>query len=438
MSASNMRSKLSILIIPGIFPFPPDDGGRICTYGFLEYLSRNNDVHLLLQAQSLEQESQIVKFRKELKNVTIHSTSCYEEPASPNVGTIARRYSRRLVKRMLGIGDKPMQITQTNYLSNRYFMVPFFPHSEQFIAHLHSLLRKYRFDIVQTEFTPMLNLITVIPNTVKRVFVEVESWHLRLRDEASYAGENPQYIAYVSANAKLIEAAFMRDYDGVVAFNAVDAQYLRETLPEVQVFDSPFPVLDKDVNPVTPKNPVTINKVVFVGAEQHFPNYDGLKWFVADILPKIRLANKIKFVVVGIWSHRTVKELLRINSSIVFCGYLEDLKPVFENSISVVPIRIGGGGLRAKIIYAMANNSVVISTSIAAVGLTKQVNKSILIADSAKEFINTINRVLENGLDVHDILIDAKRQVIERFSQEAAGRVRERCYHAILEQDAIS
>ena len=32
------QKALNILIVPGIFPFPPNAGGRICIYGFIEYL----------------------------------------------------------------------------------------------------------------------------------------------------------------------------------------------------------------------------------------------------------------------------------------------------------------------------------------------------------------------------------------------------------------
>jgi glycosyltransferase involved in cell wall biosynthesis len=97
----------------------------------------------------------------------------------------------------------------------------------------------------------------------------------------------------------------------------------------------------------------------------------------------------------------------------------------------IVPVRIGGG-IRTKILYAMAQGVPVISTTIGCEGIEVKDKESILIANDATSFASAIKESMED-IDATKKRIDKSREVIEKlYSQDAAGKRRYECYLNVL------
>ncbi len=184
------------------------------------------------------------------------------------------------------------------------------------------------------------------------------------------------------------EIALLKLYDAIFVFSEADKHKLESELLDSAIYVSPFCVLDNSFQKIEHKY-LDVHKLVFVGGESHTPNRDAIEWYVNEIADKIAESKRIKLHIIGSWSNETKNEY-RDNSHIHFAGFVDNLVEYCRNSIMIVPVRIGGG-IRSKILYAMAQGLPVISTSKGCEGIGANDKEEILIADTPHDFANAIN-----------------------------------------------
>jgi glycosyltransferase involved in cell wall biosynthesis len=103
-------------------------------------------------------------------------------------------------------------------------------------------------------------------------------------------------------------------------------------------------------------------------------------------------------------------------------GTVPDVRPyLWGSSVSVVPLRIGGG-TRLKIFEAMAARVPVVSTSVGAEGLPLKSGKDIAIADCPEHFARCCLDLLADADLRRHRTNQAWELVSSRFSWEAVSR----------------
>jgi glycosyltransferase involved in cell wall biosynthesis len=127
-------------------------------------------------------------------------------------------------------------------------------------------------------------------------------------------------------------------------------------------------------------------RLIYPGSLTYAPNLDAMRYFAADILPRIRasrpgVALQITGTVDGVPAASRPS-----GDGIVFTGHLPDVRPLVAGSaLCVVPLR-EGGGTRLKILEAMALGTAVVATSKGAEGLDVTPGVDIVIADDPERF----------------------------------------------------
>lgn len=426
---SDTKRKLNILIIPGIFPFPPDEGGKICIYGFIDSLRCIQNIHLFLNIYNDEQARIIEKMKTVWFDVTIHAIR--ENAPSGDVN-----FKNKFLKTAKKTGRETIKFLENSFKKNSFSYEDVDRTvseslSPLFIKNLLKVLSETEFDIVQTEYTPFLNLVNVLPDAAKKIFVEIESLHSLVADYKNIPGIDETYVEYLSENIKTVELAYMSKYDAVFALSKSDEKNLKKLLPAQKIYTSAYPVLDNDVAAEMPED-FTVKKIVFMGGEQHPPNRDAVFWFAKDILPLLNLSDDVKVFVTGNWQAKTRKEISDVSDKIVFTGFVEDVKPLLGNSVSIAPIRLGGGGVRTKLIYAMAANSAVVTTSTAATGLMGKDADAFLTANTEREFADAINAILNDAKLAEQLVRNGKAIIEKHYSQKNLAARRNNFYYEIV------
>jgi glycosyltransferase involved in cell wall biosynthesis len=97
----------------------------------------------------------------------------------------------------------------------------------------------------------------------------------------------------------------------------------------------------------------------------------------------LRLLPSSRLVVIGKWDESF--EAKHSSSRVAFAGFVEDLPAILRGGIMLVPLRIGGG-IRAKIIAAMAQGVPVVSTSVGCEGLLVKDGQDLLVRDDVPGF----------------------------------------------------
>jgi polysaccharide biosynthesis protein PslH len=116
------------------------------------------------------------------------------------------------------------------------------------------------------------------------------------------------------------------------------------------------------------------------------PNIDGVRWFLNEVWPLIRLKKPdCRVAIVGRRPPPSITSEAK-DPLITITGTVPDVRPfLWESAVSIVPLRVGGG-TRLKIFEAMAAGTPVVSTAIGAEGLPVNDGTTICIADDAQKF----------------------------------------------------
>lgn len=142
-------------------------------------------------------------------------------------------------------------------------------------------------------------------------------------------------------------------------------------------------------------------KMLHLGAIQHLPSYRSLEYLFKDIFPRLSsdLINHIELTIVGnvIEGGRSkyIKELAKPFQNVVFTGYVDDIRPFYEESDLQIVASTDSAGIRTRIIESFTYGLPVLSTTIGCNGIKGiESKKNILIADTPEEFIGAFKTIL--------------------------------------------
>jgi len=217
-------------------------------------------------------------------------------------------------------------------------------------------------------------------------------------------------------------------YDRILVFSEGDKEKLSNFVRSQNIKVSPFPVLEKDLYRGERKFK-NIKRLLFIGGEFHYPNKEGVLWFINEIFPLLNNPDLEVFIIGG-WSNSSIEK--HATKKIQFLGYVDDIDSSFENSIFICPIQIGSG-IRTKVLQAIAKKIPIVTTSIGCEGLLLENNVHCLISDSPIDFKNSIDRLLESQELCESLVSNAFRHITSKFSQEACYKIRKNIYLSTIE-----
>jgi polysaccharide biosynthesis protein PslH len=281
---------------------------------------------------------------------------------------------------------------------------------------LHALLKQETYDIILCDFLVAAGVIPWDWPKPKVLFTHnVEAIIWRRHYEVA---TNPIWKAISWWEWRKMEAAerrYLRLADWVLTVSETDREAFAPFLDLGKLTVIPTGV---DVDYFQPM-PVeeTANSLVFIGSMDWLPNEDAILYFVDSTLPLIKQqCPDVSLEVVGRNPSRKLQALADTEKSIRLTGRVEDIRPfVARGSACIVPLRIGGG-TRLKIFEAMAMNKAVISTSVGAEGLAVRSGENILLADTPKDFAESVVSVLRDPNQRQRLGSAARALVKENYS----------------------
>ena len=179
--------------------------------------------------------------------------------------------------------------------------------------------------------------------------------------------------------------------------------------------------------------------LLFVGGFAHPPNADGILWFAEKIFPKIRAQRPdIRLYVAGSKATPEVKALGEKpeESGIEVLGFVtdEELAALYQKTkITVVPLRYGAG-VKGKVVEALYNSSVIVTTSVGAEGIPDagQVLATVNEKDSdihekaeetEQNFADTVLRLYGDDQTLETISEETQAYIRRYYSMDAAWAV---------------
>ena len=216
------------------------------------------------------------------------------------------------------------------------------------------------------------------------------------------------------------QKAAWRRYRRVQVFTEYDALTISHQAPDVspRVRVNPFGV-------VIPNSADTkleeSGSVLFVGNFTHPPNRDAATWLVREIMPRVRARYPAAWLrLVGSDPPREVRELA--GERVEIRPDVPDVEPYLAAAaVCAAPVRLGGG-MRMKVLFALAAGKAVVSTSRGAEGF-RHGNREppMLVYDDAEQIADAIARLLADDERRHELGRQARSFAREFHSPAAWG-----------------
>jgi glycosyltransferase involved in cell wall biosynthesis len=222
-----------------------------------------------------------------------------------------------------------------------------------------------------------------------------------------------------------------RRFDALQVFTDRDAQSVVELAPELaaRVHIAPFGI---ELPPIAQNVTAEPNTIAFLGNYTHPPNVDAARWLASDVLPRVRHSvPDAELRLAGIHAPSTVRSLEAPGVTVV--GVVDDADAFLRrHAVVVAPIRTGGG-MRMKVLHAMALGAAVVTTPRGAEGLRLDDPAPLAIAENADDIAEAVVRLLRDGDERQRLGERARSFVEEHHSPDAVARRLEAVYTSAIE-----
>ncbi len=258
--------------------------------------------------------------------------------------------------------------------------------------------------------------------------LDIDDLPSRLYRSSSKVGQLPRRILdfRMSLIWRRRERNLLDRYSLLSVCSEADRYYLGAG-PRVQVIPNGF----QPENRVPPRRRSPEPRLGFIGTFNWMPNQDGVRWFIREIWPKVKVA--VPAVQLRLVGSGSGDEVPRGDAHVSGLGYLQDAGPEIASwNAMIVPIRIGGG-TRIKIAEAFSRNCPVVSTSIGALGYKIQNGKEALLADSADDFARACIRILKDPGTADNLAESAAQRFQSEWSWEAQRKHVEAAVRSCIE-----
>jgi glycosyltransferase involved in cell wall biosynthesis len=160
--------------------------------------------------------------------------------------------------------------------------------------------------------------------------------------------------------------------------------------------------------------------ILFSGLMSYYPNQQAVRWFVKEVFPAV-LGRRpgARLVVAGADPPRWLSALA--GQRVHVTGFVPDIRPYLARAAVVVTPLLIGGGTRVKILEALAMERPVVSTSLGAEGLDLVQGATVLVADTARAFADSVVAVLDEPHLARQIGSRGRLHVAEHFDWNQIG-----------------
>lgn len=395
----------NVLIITSYIPYPLTSGGNQAQFYIDNYLRQHFNLHLLYNENKTNDKKSANSLKEKWPDVILipYNWKNKEDKITILWNKLLRRLTPRISKSSNNLTD----------------LLPYPEISESFIETVNHAIDQYKIDLVQIEFYQFMPIVAALPHHVKKVFIQHEIQYVRNNLQKEVSGDdNKNMSRFVSEILKDYEISLMNRYDVIVTLTDIDKKKLLFDGVTTRIEASPACVTDKIYK--TDYIPTGTN-VVFIGGEGHYPNYDGLCWFLDEVWNDILNEDPlVKLSIVGKWSDDTKNAYTNRYKSVRFLGYVDDISTVLSNSIMIVPIRIGSG-MRMKIVEAANIGCPFVATSVGVEGLNFEPETDFLLADSPNDYKDQLLRLLHSKVLQNKFSENIKRIYRNQYSISVLG-----------------
>jgi polysaccharide biosynthesis protein PslH len=386
---------LNILLLTQVLPYPPDSGPKVKTLNVLKYLSMQHEVTLVSFVRG-DQSADVRELEEYCK--AVHTVPIERKP----------------IEDLLYLGK--------SLLSKQPFLI-LRDHRSDMQALIERIASSEKFDIVHADQLNMAQYALMVPGAKRVLDTHNALWLLYKRMwETMRIGPKKWIFGRDWRLLKHYEGVILEKFDFVLAVSIEDKAALDEAAGrDVGIITIPITVDIENVKLIG-RQPGA-DHILYIGTMYWPPNIDGVMWFIEKILPVVRASRPdVVFDVVGARPPKELLELSGKDKGINVTGYVKNPDAYLEAAgVMVVPLR-SGGGMRVKILNALAQGMPIVSTGIGAEGIPVENGKHLIVADDPSEFAEAVLNLLADFSFADKLGSQGRKFIEDNFDYRIACR----------------
>lgn len=399
---------MKILLLTQIVPFPPHSGPRVKTYHLLRYLAERHEVTLVTFTRNAEEEA--------------HANTLRQMCAAVHTVHLHRSRLRDLVALAFSaISGNPFLIERDDSAAMHRLL-------DRLVINAARQGRPY--DLVHADQLNMAQFAEPLP--LPRLLDQHNAvWTILQRMAQQETGPKQIFLEREQQLLQRYEGRICSTFEAVTAVSEED----RRAMLRVMARPRDIPVIpiavDAEAQQPVPREPEATG-VLSLATMMYPPNIDAVCWFARDIYPLVRRAvPTTQFYVCGQRPVAEVRALSEKDPSIEVTGYVPDVRPYIARSAClIVPLR-SGGGMRVKILEALAWGIPIVSTTVGYEGIDLIPGEHLLVADTPSDFADAVTLLLHDPELGARIAAAGRQRLLERYDWRAVCPAMDAVYHRI-------
>jgi glycosyltransferase involved in cell wall biosynthesis len=408
-----MSRDIEILIITPECPYPPNDGHKLRNYHLLRNIRKGIQFDLLTNgSEEVLNNDEIMKgLGKCFRSITMVPVK------QLRTLTLKTKY------------DKIKNIFSPHELS---LDSPFY--SEDMCKAVTSKLSINKYDLVCYcgYSTYLYNKLPADKTPCVVDIVDSMSLYLKndMKMQRNIRDKLRSYVNYMWA--RNYERKHFSKAKYIIMISQADADHVRMNCPKSKVWVVPNGVDTKYYECKSNQSEYG-NTLLFTGVMSYRPNNESMIYFINEILPIVR--NQLKEVTLTIAGRDPMPELQKLAQNIdgiKLTGYVNDIRPYFEqSSVYIAPV-ISGAGLKNKILEAWAMSMPVVATPLSCEGIDAKDDHNVILAKSSKHFADSIVKLLSDAELRNKLAKNGRITAENTYSWNSKAVALERIFREIL------
>jgi glycosyltransferase involved in cell wall biosynthesis len=386
---------MNVLMLTQVLPYPPDSGPKIKTYNVIKYLAQRHRVTLVsfVRGDQSAHVRHLERFCQAVHTVPMTRGAMHDGLA--------------MIRSLLT--GQPWMMVRDDRQAMR--------------ALVDRLSVGGRFDVAHADQLNMCQYARRVPGAFKVFDAHNALWLLYQRLwQTMKPGPKKWLLGRDWRLIKRYEGRVCREFDALLAVSHQDHQALEEAAGgPLEATVIPIAIDTDEIKAIERKAEPT--HILHIGTMYWPPNIDAVNWFIQRVYPLIR--QKRPDAQLDVVGSRPPAELLALNEAglgVNVTGYVADPTPYQQRAaVMIVPL-LAGGGMRVKILNALAEGIPIVSTTLGYEGIAVTPGEDILAADTPAEFAAQVLRVLNDPHLGRQLAADGRKLIEEMYDYRRACR----------------
>jgi Glycosyltransferase len=393
---------MRVLQLTPRLPYPPSDGGRVVMLQIAKAMQRLGADVRILSLNPRKQHGDVEKAGHALAPIPIDAV---EIDTSAHIASALRSFQ---------IGAP--------HLVARFF-------SPRFARALRELLQTESFDVVQLESPFLLPYLPTI-RQASRAAVVLRSLNVEFRIWEQIAARESNIVRrtalrLLARSLRRYEVRQLNACDAIVPITEEDRRDFRalgctqpiHVLPGGVDLDRGEPAgeaagatrftarIERAEEPS--------RAVGFLGSLDYRPNQEAALWIAEELRPRLEAEIHAGGSNAPDWLRAKLT-----SSGVIFAGHVADAATFIQPMRVMIAPLFSGGGMRIKILEAMAHGKAVVATTLGAAGIDVRHGENILLADDPAAFASAVSELLRDPSRARSIGDAGQRLVASRYSTD--------------------